>query len=99
MIVGMKRLIIVLAACLLLSVAALPLMPSPEKPSFSVKAESEVYAVAETSDVWFYSSESEEDKLFCIPRTYYVKVVSRGEKFSLCEYLKDNTPFRKVLGY
>ena len=99
MIVGMKRLIIIFAAWLLVTFSALPLLPAFEERPLSARAESEVYAVAETADVWFYKSENEEDKLFCIPRTYYVKIVSRGDRFSLCEYLKDNTPYRKVLGY
>ena len=97
MIVGMKRLTFIVALGLLLSLAFA--MPSPSTEILSARAESEVYAVAETADVWFYKTENEEDKLFCIPRTYYVKIVSRGERFSLCEYLKDNTPYRKVLGY
>ena len=96
MIVGMKRFLI---ALWLFSLTALSLFSLPVGAPATAKAESEVYAVAETADVWFYKTESEEDKLFCIPRTYYVKIVSRGERFSLCEYLKDNAPYQKVLGY
>lgn len=92
MIGDMKRLTL-LAICLL---AFCNLLPAP---TLAANAESEVYAVAETSDVWFYKSENEEEKLFCIPRTYYVKIVSRGQPFSLCEYLRDNAPYQKVLGY
>ena len=98
MIVGMKRLTLIVALGLFLSLA-FAMLPPPSAEALSVRAENEVYAVAETADVWFYKSENEEDKLFCIPRTYYVKIVSRGERFSLCEYLKDNTPYRKLLGY
>ena len=92
MIGDMKRLTL-LAICLF---SFLNLLPAP---TLAAKAESEVYAVAETADVWFYKTESEEDKLFCIPRTYYVKIISRGQPYSLCEYLKDNAPYQKVLGY
>lgn len=98
MIVGMKRLSI-LAVWLLATLFTLPLLPAPKRGPLSANAETEVYAVAETAEVWFYGAESEEEKLFCIPRTYYVHVVSRSEPYSLCEYLKDNTPFKKVLGY
>ena len=97
MIVGMKRLTLIFTLSLI-SLALFPLAPRKTR-ALPANAESEVYAVAETADVWFYGSENESDKLFCIPRTYYVKIVSRGERFSLCEYLKDNTPYRKVLGY
>ena len=97
MIVGMKRLTLI-AALSFIALALFPFAPRTLRPA-TVSAESEVYAVAETADVWFYASENESDKLFCIPRTYYVKIVSRGERFSLCEYLKDNAPYKKVLGY
>ena len=97
MIVGMKRLILIVTVCMISLAALAPL--APVRQPLSSYAESEVYAVAETADVWFYGSENESDKLFCIPRTYYVKIVSRGERFSLCEYLKDISPYKKVLGY
>ena len=96
MIVGMKRFILSLS---LLVLIAFSLFHVPQSLPVQTRAESEVYAVATTADVWFYGSQNESDKLFCIPRTYYVKVVARGEQFSLCEYLKDNPPFQKVLGY
>ena len=100
MIVGMKRITILFAVWLGIALMALPVFitPTPNN-ALTARAESEVYAVAETSDVWFYKTESEEDKLFCIPKTYYVKVISRGERFSFCEYLRDITPYQKVTGY
>ena len=98
MIVRMKRIVTLLFICLftMLSVAALP---SPKSPALKANAEAEQYAVAETPDVWMYGEESEESKLFCIPHTYYVKVISRGEKFTYAEYLKDSEPYRKIRGY
>ncbi len=103
MIVGMKRISLFFAAWLGIALAALPLLVTPtartSQTALTASAEGEIYAVAETSDVWFYKSENEEDKLFCIPRTYYVKVISRGERFSFCEYLRDITPYQKVTGY
>lgn len=98
MIVAMKRYLFLLAASLLLAINATFLLLPAQKPLVS-RAESEVYAVAETSDVWLYRAENEEEKLFCIPRTYYVKVVSEGETFSFCEYLRDSTPYKKITGY
>ncbi len=100
MIVGMKRLTILFAVWIGIVIAALPLLVTPAAPTaFTARAEGEVYAVAETSEVWFYKTENEDDKLFCIPKTYYVKVIARGERFSFCEYLRDITPYKKVSGY
>ncbi len=57
------------------------------------------YAVAATSNVWFYSAESEENKLFLIPETYYVRVLNEGEGFTAVEYLVNDGPYRKIMGY
>ena len=56
------------------------------------------YAVCE-QDVWFYASANEEDRLFLIPDTYYVRVLEEGEIYSTVEYLVDDAPYRKLLGY
>lgn len=97
-IVAMKRIVLYFSAWLSLAIAVSLFAFSAPKPLVS-RAEGEVYAVAENADVWFYKEENETSKLFCIPRTYYVKVLSRGEKFSLCEYLRDSTPYKKLVGY
>ena len=103
MIVGMKRITILFAVWLGIVLAALPLLVTPTQQTaqtaLTANAEAEIYAVAPTSDVWFYKSENEEDKLFCIPKTYYVKIISRGERFSFCEYLRDVAPYKKIAGY
>lgn len=98
MIVAMKRISFLFAVWLGIAFAALTAF-APARSSLSVRAEGDTYAVAETSDVWFYKTQSEDDKLFCIPRTYYVKVLSRGDKFSFCEYLRDSAPYKKISGY
>lgn len=98
MIVAMKRYIILFAASLLLTLNIGFFSLSPEAP-LSARADGELYAVAESAEVWFYAAENEEEKLFCIPRTYYVKVLSHGEIFSVCEYLKDSAPYQKIVGY
>lgn len=98
MIVTMKRYFFLFIASVFLAFG-MTLSPSPEREILTARAENERYAVAENPDVWFYKTESEEEKLFCIPRTYYVKVLSQGEKFSLCEYLKDSDPYKKISGY
>ncbi len=57
------------------------------------------YAVAPDSNVWFYSSEREEDKLFLLPETYYVRILSTGETYSAVEYLVNEPPYKKIMGY
>lgn len=63
------------------------------------RAETLRYAVAADSNVWFYSSESESGKLFLIPETYYVRVLNEGERFTAVEYLVNDAPYRKIMGY
>ncbi len=99
MIVRMKRFSSLFIILFLLSALSLAALPSPDFPIAEANAQEELYAVAENPDVWFYREENEDTKLFCIPHTYYVKVISRGEKFTYCEYLKDNAPYRKIQGY
>lgn len=96
MIIGMKR-ILILFTVLLSGLTSL-LLTLPEAPALTARAD-ERYAVAETADVFFYEEENEESKLFAIPRTYYVKVLSQGEKFTRCEYQRDGTSYFPVQGY
>lgn len=87
----MKRVfLIVLSFLLLLSNAA---------PAVTGRAEGELYAVADHSDVYFYSEANEKSGLFILPYTYYVKVVNLGDPFCLVEYLTDEAPYKKVTGY
>ena len=97
MIARMKRFIsIVLIICALLSAPAAFLSAPATLP---VGADPLRYAVAADSNVWFYSSESEDSKLFLIPETYYVRVLSEGDVFSAVEYLVNDAPDKKVMGY
>lgn len=81
---------------LLLAGALLFLQPAPVVRAGAADA---VYAVAADTNVWFYSAEEEASKLFLIPETYYVRVLEREEEFSAVEYLVNDPPFRKVVGY
>lgn len=85
----MKRLILLLLAALLLV----------RPPLFTAEAEELRYAVAPDSNVWFYASESEEEKLFLLPETYYVRVLAQGEEYTAVEYLVNEPPYRKLVGY
>ncbi len=68
-------------------------------PPLTARADTLRYAVAADSNVWFYAAESEEDRLFLLPETYYVRVLSEGERFTAVEYLVNDPPYRKVMGY
>ncbi len=91
----MKRIII---SIIFLVVAAL----SSVSATVSAKADGEsreLYAVADSRDVYFYSEPQENSGLFILPYTYYVKVISLGEPFCRVEYLDDAAPYRKITGY
>ena len=87
----MKRLFLFPLIVIVLILSARPMLPA--------SAEGDVYAVADSRDVWFYSSRSEESKLFLLPYTYYVRVVEQGTEYCAVEYLVDEAPFRKLTGY
>ena len=87
----MRKLALLL--CLLLLLAAG--VPAPTL----AHAEELRYAVAPDTNVWFYSAESEDTRLFLLPETYYVRVLYSGDTFSVVEYLVNDSPYRKVMGY
>ncbi len=68
-------------------------------PPISARADVLRYAVAANDGVWFYASENEDERLFLLPESYYVRVLSEEENFSAVEYLVNDPPFRKVVGY
>ena len=57
------------------------------------------YACILSEDVYFYSSENEYSGIFILPKTYYVKVLSVGERFTRVEYLTDTKYTRTLVGY
>ena len=89
MMVRMKR-------CLAIVLIALFLLRAPV---VFARADALRYAVAADSNVWFYASESEDARLFLIPETYYVRILSEGDVFSAVEYLVNDAPYKKVVGY
>lgn len=92
MMAHMKRFILLLAIAFLFA----PARPIPAR---NARADSLRYAVAADSNVWFYASESESDKLFLVPETYYVRVLSEGEVYTAVEYLVNEPPYKKLMGY
>ena len=57
------------------------------------------YACILSDDVYFYTSEKEYSGIFTLPKTYYVKVLSVGERFTRVEYLTDTEYTRTLIGY
>ncbi len=94
MIAAMKRIFSLLILTILI------LAPAPSLSlSANAATASEQYAVVPDGDVWFYAGETESSRVFLLPRTYYVKVLSTGETYSRVEYLVDEPPYKKVTGY
>ena len=85
--------------CTLIVLALICVLCFSPPAAHRARADTLRYAVAADSNVWFYSSESEESKLFLIPETYYVRVLSEGERFTAVEYLVNDAPYKKLLGY
>lgn len=91
----MKRVMIFLSGFLMFFFALGAAPSSPRR----ADAEGELYAVADSSAVYFYSEADEKSGLFILPFTYYVKVLNLGEPFCRVEYLADEAPYKKVTGY
>ena len=90
MIAAMKRFLLVLTILCLL------LLPAP---SLNVSAVGERYAFVPDGDVWFYAGETESSRVFLLPKTYYVKILSEGSMYCRVEYLSDEPPYQKITGY
>lgn len=68
-------------------------------PAVRASADELRYAVAAGPDVPFYASESDEEGLFLIPETYYVHVLYEGGAYTAVEYLVNDPPYQKLVGY
>lgn len=82
--------------CLLIFTMLLAALPSA---SLSAAADGDRYAYVPDGDVWFYAGETESSRVFLLPKTYYVKLLSEGEMYCRVEYLVDEAPYQKVTGY
>lgn len=71
------------------------LLPSVHKAS----AADSSYAYVPTDGVYFYASDDERSELFLLPKTYYVRVLKKGDVFTKIEYLVDDAPYQKLVGY
>lgn len=59
----------------------------------------ESYACILDENVYFYTSAQETSGVFVLPKTYYVKVLSVGERFTQVEYLTDGEHTQAIRGY
>lgn len=82
---------------LLLPILMIVLLLSPV--SLHASAAEERYAYVPDGDVWFYAGEAESSRVFLLPKTYYVKLLSEGEEYCRVEYLTDEAPYQKITGY
>jgi hypothetical protein len=57
------------------------------------------YACVLSDDVYFYTTENEYSGIFTLPKTYYVKILSVGERFTRVEYLTDTEYTKTLVGY
>ncbi len=96
-----KYIILALCACLCFLHALYPIQTRPAQAdqSDAAQAESYPYACILTDNAFFYASEDEEQGLFLLPKTYFVKVLSKAEPYSKIEYLTDGDNVKKVVGY
>ena len=70
--------------------------PTPKKAVADTGAQ---YACILSDDVYFYTSENEYSGIFTLPKTYYVIILSVGERFTRVEYLTDTKYTRTLVGY
>lgn len=50
-------------------------------------------------DTYFYETESDLSVLFTLPKTYFVKVLSQGERFTKVEYQTNGLHTQPIVGY
>ncbi len=72
------------------------LFPSKAK---NANAETGVYACIVNGDTYLYETQSEENGIFILPQSYYVKVLSKGSSFCYVQYLENVAEFKSVFGY
>ncbi len=92
----MKRFLPAIILAIALVASAVPLSAAPLS---AAAADPLRYAVAADPDVWFYESETEEGRLFLIPESYYVRILLEGDTYTAVEYLVNDPPYRKLMGY
>lgn len=64
-----------------------------------VVASADTFAYIPTDSVYFYATKNEQNGLFLLPKTYFVKVLSVDGEYCRIEYLYDSAETKKVNGY
>lgn len=75
---------------------------APQGVSFATitaSASSGDYACILSDGVYFHTAESPSSGIFALPKSYYVKVLSIGERYTKVEYLTDGERTKKLTGY
>ncbi len=80
----------------LLSAPKTPLLAQANAPA---EPQSGSYACILTDDVFFYASPDENEGVFLLPKSYYVKILSYGKEYCQIEYLYDGERVKKLVGY
>ena len=57
------------------------------------------FACILSDETYFYESETSRAGLFILPKTYFVKVLERGDLFSRVEYLTNDNGAKKLTGF
>ncbi len=94
----MKNFVLSVLSCLL-CVHILWSSCLPPRTACTAAAAEEQYACALSYDVYFYAAADENSGLFCIPYTYYVKILSAGEEYCYVQYSADEAPYTALYGY
>lgn len=57
------------------------------------------YACVLSDSAYFYASDAENTELFLLPKSYFVKILHEGAKFTKVEYQTDGEQTKKLVGY
>ncbi|MBQ7923796.1 MAG: hypothetical protein IJ329_00660 [Clostridia bacterium] len=94
----MKKRIFALIA-LTLYVLSVFLFPPVKRLKGNAAADGETYACICTDAAYFYAAKNENNGLFLLPQTYFVKVLSVEADYCRIEYLYDSEYTQKLSGY
>lgn len=93
----MKKFILsALALCFYLACAIFPLAYSPVRADTQV---ADAYACVLCDDAFFYANKDENQGLFLLPKSYFVKILQTETEFTKIEYQTDGEHFKTLTGY
>lgn len=109
----MKKFITWALACLFLIITLIaPVLPSTKANAESVTPDITPstadtttaftvggYACILNDTTYFYPNKNDDNGLFVLPRTYFVKILEPGDVYTKIEYLYDDEYTKKIIGY